>query len=670
MYKTRLLAVLNNSWPPPVEVTGVSALYKTQLELAHRGHQVHILTSVGVWDKLSEPISIPSVPQTFLWIREQENKYGIFFHTYNLSILRRLPKIAFIINRILPVFIVPIIVLKHGISVVHEYSSMPALLWRSWFFKKILGVRVFHSLISEVPKTFWSARLLPLPRIDGVVSINQRIRDQIVRTGYPPERVHHISIGVDAEKFSRTPRRSDTKTKTFLFLAPLESHKGPDIFVRAAIIFLKKNPKAKVRFVIATYESPGDTPYSERKKEITDRIYLHKRHFQFLEGMHDVGKLMEESDAVVLPQRRLDGATGYPVTMLEAMAAKRLVGASNIAGINELISDGKNGLLFPVNDSEGLAGQMQKIVSGSVDTGSLTENAYRLVMSKHSVRSVAEEYERIYTLSDKQYLVNNRLLYYASLHNDRFQAERLVGDALLKKDKKTKDAIGDIARKFKLRYAIAKQNDRMPVIHSDIDLVIRENDADRWIELFKREGFSVRGHDEFLKKRQWQYTVERDGYTKIDLTIRFGWQNRQYFDDAFIWERAANGRLDKTADFAVTIGAILFKRLYITYAEYLSIKPLLTRKNHDEIRRQAQKFGWTDCFDVFWEYASGLSDVSDFPALLGICSVGRIMREQLRNGAFSLNYYLYFVLSRLRYAIDRRHLPYMVDWSSTTDKEI
>ena len=65
----------------------------------------------------------------------------------------------------------------------------------------------------------------------------------------------------------------------------------------------------------------------------------------------EVADMLQETDLFVLPSF----AEGVPVVLMEAMAAKLAVVATQIAGIPELVDDGVNGLLVPAGDVDRLA---------------------------------------------------------------------------------------------------------------------------------------------------------------------------------------------------------------------------------------------------------------------------------------------------------------------------
>jgi len=81
----------------------------------------------------------------------------------------------------------------------------------------------------------------------------------------------------------------------------------------------------------------------------------YQENIRILEGLCNIRSIMALADVVVIPQLTPHGTLGYPLTLLEAMASGKAIVASNTVGINELISNGKNGLLFPRGDESELA---------------------------------------------------------------------------------------------------------------------------------------------------------------------------------------------------------------------------------------------------------------------------------------------------------------------------
>jgi glycosyltransferase involved in cell wall biosynthesis len=71
----------------------------------------------------------------------------------------------------------------------------------------------------------------------------------------------------------------------------------------------------------------------------------------------EVAQAMQACDIFVLPSF----AEGVPVVLMEAMASKRPVIATQVAGVGELVEDGVNGFLVPPGDVETLTERIRTL---------------------------------------------------------------------------------------------------------------------------------------------------------------------------------------------------------------------------------------------------------------------------------------------------------------------
>src|SRR3954468_14670986 len=95
-----------------------------------------------------------------------------------------------------------------------------------------------------------------------------------------------------------------------------------------------------------------------RQRGLTDRIDL-------LGNRGDVPVVLASADVFVLSSR----SEGFPVSILEAMAAGLPVVATDVGGVAESVVDGETGLLVPPGDPAGLAAALDRL---------LTDGALRL----------------------------------------------------------------------------------------------------------------------------------------------------------------------------------------------------------------------------------------------------------------------------------------------------
>jgi len=115
-----------------------------------------------------------------------------------------------------------------------------------------------------------------------------------------------------------------------------------------------------------------------------------------LTGAYGIERLREEllqARALVLPSF----AEGLPMVIMEAMALRRPVLSTYIAGIPELVLHGENGWLFPAGSVDALAAAMEDCLSRSPDDlRAMGEAAQVRVRDRHSVDVQASRLARLF----------------------------------------------------------------------------------------------------------------------------------------------------------------------------------------------------------------------------------------------------------------------------------
>lgn len=100
--------------------------------------------------------------------------------------------------------------------------------------------------------------------------------------------------------------------------------------------------------------------------------------------------------ALVLPSF----AEGLPVVIMEAMALRRPVLTTYVAGIPELVRQGENGWLFPAGDVGTLSAAMADCLAKSADSLQLMgEMAYRRVLERHDIDTEAAKLASLFSES-------------------------------------------------------------------------------------------------------------------------------------------------------------------------------------------------------------------------------------------------------------------------------
>ena len=112
---------------------------------------------------------------------------------------------------------------------------------------------------------------------------------------------------------------------------------------------------------------------------------------KFLGYRTDVLEIMSKADIFISPSLW----EGFPTVILEAMTIGIPVIATNIPGSNELIINGRTGILVPVENPVEIAKAISLFISNANLTEHVVSNAKNTVY-QYSMDVVAEEYTRLY----------------------------------------------------------------------------------------------------------------------------------------------------------------------------------------------------------------------------------------------------------------------------------
>lgn len=169
------------------------------------------------------------------------------------------------------------------------------------------------------------------------------------------ERVHVVRCGLQPGYGSDSAPA--TASRRLLCIGRLSKEKGQLLLVEAA----RRLADAGIDFEIVL---AGDGPMRPTVEALIAKLNLRDR--IRITGWLDAAGVQSElkqARALVVPSL----SEGLPVVIMEAMATARPVVAPFLAGIPELVKPGRNGWLFPVGDTAGMADAMQACLSATPD---------------------------------------------------------------------------------------------------------------------------------------------------------------------------------------------------------------------------------------------------------------------------------------------------------------
>lgn len=180
-----------------------------------------------------------------------------------------------------------------------------------------------------------------------------------------------ISMGVNVRDESSANDIAHNPLRSILFIGRLTEIKGLDVLLKAI---------EGIEDVVLTIA--GDGPLRQDLERMSSELSL-RASFAGHVTADERQALLGMCEAVVIPSRELaDGrCEGTPVVCLEAMAASRLVIASRVGGLAEVITDGHNGLLFDPEDHRMLGEKLMMALADDSLRERIATNGRRAIES-------------------------------------------------------------------------------------------------------------------------------------------------------------------------------------------------------------------------------------------------------------------------------------------------
>jgi len=169
---------------------------------------------------------------------------------------------------------------------------------------------------------------------------------------------------------------------------------------KAQTLLLEAAARLAARGVAFELVLAGDGPARAQIEQAITRLRLQGQvRITGWIGGSEVREHILNARALVLPSF----AEGLPVVIMEAMALRRPVLTTYIAGIPELVRHGENGWLFPAGSVEALARAMEECLASPPATlERLAEQGYRDVLAGHSIETEVAKLARLFHLEGSE----------------------------------------------------------------------------------------------------------------------------------------------------------------------------------------------------------------------------------------------------------------------------
>lgn len=229
---------------------------------------------------------------------------------------------------------------------------------------------------------------------DSVFAISSEVREFYCgQTGFSAERMQIISNGIDTRRIDEADAKGiraefGIAPDDFVFgtVARLDLTKDTMMLARAfaAIALPRQNPKLKLLIV-------GDGEQRARLEEFVAMLGLNR--IVIFAGMRrDVPRLLRAMDVFALSSV----SEGLPLTVLEAMAARLPVVATNVGALPELVEEGRTGFLVPIRHAAAMSDKFEAFLANRRLANILGEAARQKVVREFTMERMLRNYGEMY----------------------------------------------------------------------------------------------------------------------------------------------------------------------------------------------------------------------------------------------------------------------------------
>ena len=226
-----------------------------------------------------------------------------------------------------------------------------------------------------------------------IIAVSESVKRHIIlKQRIGPKKVSVIHNGIDVDKYTGDGNSKEAKKNFGLHNDPvvvgvvgrLDKQKGIAFFLRAASEVLKV--EKHVQFLIV-----GEGPQRQELEKLSRKLGI-SGYVVFLGFIEDVPQIMSLIDIFVLPSLW----EGLPISLLEAMAARKPVIATGVGGIPEVLADEVSGLLVPPKDTKALTKAILELLKDTAKREAMGEKARQRVAESFNIERMVRDYEECY----------------------------------------------------------------------------------------------------------------------------------------------------------------------------------------------------------------------------------------------------------------------------------
>jgi glycosyltransferase involved in cell wall biosynthesis len=232
----------------------------------------------------------------------------------------------------------------------------------------------------------------------GVITNSGEVRQMSHKVeGLPLDQIRVIANGIDVDRFLNLPDRRECCEQLGLagnnmvvgLVANFRPMKRQQTLIRAAALLAQDFPEA--RYLLIGTNATEEDIQSQLQRLAKDLGVSDKVRFEH--SNEDIRRYLAALDIGV----NCSEGEGLSNAIMEYMASGLPCIVANSGGNPDLVTDGKDGLLFEVDEAEELARHLATLYRSEGERDRLGGNARRTIASKYSIEAMVNSFVDYYT---------------------------------------------------------------------------------------------------------------------------------------------------------------------------------------------------------------------------------------------------------------------------------
>jgi len=356
---------------------GGSGIVATELgkELAERGHEIHFIS-------YALPMRLNRATPNIFFHEVEVTNYPLFDHPpYTLALASKMEEIA----------------KSKKLDLLHCHYAIPhsvsAFLAKSMLQPHRLPVvTTLHGTditLVGADRSYLPITRFSIERSDGVTAVSNYLKQATYETFRVQNEIEVIYNFVNCDTYRRQPeaglrdRFASPGEKILIHLSNFRPVKRPTVVVEIFLRVQKEVPSVLLMV--------GDGPERSQAEWLAHHHGIEGK-VRFLGKRDNIEELIGASDLLLLPSE----TESFGLVALEAMACEVPVVVSNVGGLPEVVTDGREGFLVEPHDIDGMAERAARILANESERREMGKRGRATAQARFCADKIIKLYENYY----------------------------------------------------------------------------------------------------------------------------------------------------------------------------------------------------------------------------------------------------------------------------------